>query len=141
MKKKNTFIIPIIRDDLIETCLDKLYKYTPDNFYVYVIDQTQNGIDRKLLDRIHLYIRPHRNLGFAKACNEGIKLVETEYFTLLNDDVECINSKWLQGIIDTFKMIKKQTPDKPAVMVNPASIKLPDWSVGFPKGQDFYILP
>lgn len=81
------------------------------------------------------------NLGFAKATNMGISLVETPYFTMCNDDVEFINRKWWWGCMDTFDKVADATPDRPAVMVNPASIKLPDWSVGRPKGDDFYILP
>ena len=141
-KKTNTFIIPIIRTDLIRRCLETLYRYTPDNFYIYVVDQSPEGIDQDIIDKyIHLYLRPYRNLGFAKATNEGIKLVETPYFTMCNDDVEFINKGWWQGILDTFKMVDKATPDKHAMMVNPASLKLPDWSVGRPQGEDFYILP
>ena len=138
--RKNTFIIPIIRDDLIERCLDTIYKFTdPDSFYVYVIDQTKNGIDQKLLDRIHLYIRPYRNLGFSKSCNTAIKLVETEYFTLVNDDVEFINTRWWQGIEESFAKVNASTPNKPAVGVNASSIRLPGWSVNLSK--DFDIMP
>lgn len=140
--KTNTFIIPIIRTDLIERCLYTLYKNTPHNFYVYVIDQSKHGIDRDIIDKyIHLYIRPYRNLGFAKATNEGIKLVETKYFTMCNDDVEFMDKRWWKGVTDTFDKVNRETPEKPAVLVNPASAKLPDWSVGAPKGDDHYILP
>lgn len=147
----NTFIIPCIRTDLIERCLETLYKYTPPNFYVYVIDQTILGLPAEKLRAKYknlMIIRTPRtsthhagNLGFAKASNLGIQLVETPYFTLCNDDVEFINRKWWWGAMDTFKKVEEATPDRPAVMVNPASLKLPDWSVGLPKGQDHYILP
>jgi GT2 family glycosyltransferase len=137
--KTNTFIIPIIRDDLLGKCLETLYENTPNNFYVYVIDQTKNGIDKKIVDKyIHLHLRPHRNLGFSKACNTGIKLVETEYFTLLNDDVEFIGD-WWGGIMGTFKRIEEATPDKPPVAVNPSTIKLPGWSIG--QKDDFWVIP
>lgn len=142
MLKLNTLVIPVVRDDLIERCLETLYRHTPHNFYVYVIDQTPNGLDKALIDKyIHLYIRPHRNLGFAKATNLGISLVETPYFTMCNDDVEFINDKWWDGVLDTFEVVDKATPTRPCMMVNPASLKLPDWSVGRPAGDHFYILP
>lgn len=148
--KENTFIIPIIRPDLIEKCLETIYKYTVPNFYVYVIDQTPNGIDMNLRNKYKdlMIIRTPRtdihtkgNLGFAKATNLGIKMVETPYFTMCNDDVEFVNRKWWWGVLDTFKQVNEATPDKPCMMVNPASIKLPDWSVGRPSGDDHYILP
>lgn len=138
----NTFLIPVIRTDLIRRCLETLYRYTPPNFYVYVVDQSKNGIEKDIIDKyIHLYIRPYRNLGFAKSFNEGLKLCETEYFSTCNDDVEFINPEWWDGILKTFDKVDKATPHKPCCMVNPSSIKLPDWSVGKPKGKDHYIMP
>lgn len=148
---QNTFIITPVRPDLIERCLETLYKHTVPNFYVYLIDQTPKGLNSELLRNKYknlMYIRTPRtmthhagNLGFAKVANLGISLVETPYFTLCNDDVEFVNRKWWQGVMDTFTKVEASTPDRPAVMVNPASIKLPDWSVGLPKGEHHYILP
>ena len=100
--KLNTFVIPIIRPDCIERCLETLYKYTPDNFYVYIIDQTVKGIDYNLRDRYRnlMIIRTPKtdvhytgNLGFAQATNLGAQLVQTPYFTMCNDDVEFLNPK------------------------------------------------
>lgn len=142
MKKVNTCIYPIIRDDLIEKSLETLYKYTEHNFYVYVIDQTVNGLPSRIInDYVHLYFRPRRNLGFSKACNTAIRVVDTPYFTLCNDDVEFISSHWWQGVLNTFEKVDKATPDKPCVMVCPASTKLPDWSIGRPRGDHHYIVP
>lgn len=147
--KLNTFVIPIIRPDCIERCLETLYKYTPDNFYVYIIDQTVRGIDYNIRDKYKnlMLIRSPRtdkhhtgNLGFTQASNLAIQLVQTPYVTFLNDDVEFINKKWWQGVEDTFAKVAATTPERPAMIVNVASIKLPDWSVGRDKGDDFYIL-
>ena len=119
------------------------------NFYVYIIDQTPNGLATDLRDRYKnlMVIRTPKtmthtkgNLGFAKATNIGISLVETPYFTMCNDDVEFINRSWWSGVMETFQLVASQTPDRPPMMVNPASLKLPDWSVGRPKGDDFYII-
>jgi len=150
MPKENTFIIPIIRGDLIERCLETLYAYTPDNFYVIIVDQTARGIDMSLRDRFKnlMIIRTPRtdthftgNLGHSQATNLGVSLVQTPYVTFLNDDVEFVNIGWWQGIVDTFIKVERATPTRPALLINAASIKLPDWSVGLPKGQDHYILP
>lgn len=81
------------------------------------------------------------NLGFAKATNLGVALVETPYFTMCNDDVEFIDRSWWFGVMDTFKMVDEATPDRTAMMVNPASVRLPDWSVGRPSGDHCDILP
>lgn len=105
--------------------LETLYKYTPDNFYVFVIDQTGSLEAQKNNEHLtHLWIRPYRNLGFAKACNTGIMLSQTPYVTVLNDDVEFLDNRWWQGIEDTFAM------DEKIVVVNPNSPKEGAWGYG-----------
>lgn len=146
-----TVICPIIRPDLVERMLETLYEYTENIFYCFIIDQTVHGIDATALRNKYknlMVIRPPKsdtyytgNLGFAKATNLGIQLTQTPYFMMCNDDVEFINSKWWQGVLDTFEKVEKATPERPAVIVNPSTIKLPDWSVGREKGDDHYILP
>jgi GT2 family glycosyltransferase len=81
------------------------------------------------------------NLGFAQATNLGIQLVQTPYFTMLNDDCELIFPEWWQGILDTFQQVEEATPERPAVIVCAASVRLADWSVGRAAGDDFEILP
>ena len=149
--KWNTFVLIVTVLGLYERCLETLYKYTePNSFYVYLIDQTIEGVDKNLRDKYPnlMIIRTPKsdiyktgNLGHSKASNLGIQLAITPYVTYLNDDVEFVSSKWWDGVMDTFKKVEEATPDRPAIMVNPASIKLPDWSVGRKDGDDFYILP
>lgn len=150
--KFNTFVIVVTVPGYIDRCLETLYRYTDkDTFYVYIIDQTINGLDSTKLRNQYenlMVIRTPKsdlhhtgNLGHSQATNLGIRLVDTPYFTMLNDDVEFINKGWWQGILDTFDKVERATPDRPAVMVNAASLKLPDWSVGRQSGDDFYILP
>lgn len=136
---ENTLIYPVIRTDLLEQSLKTLYRHTPDNFYVYVIDNSLNGIDKSLYKYIHHYIKPYRNLGFAKSFNTGLSLVETPYVTTCNDDVAFINYRWWEGVLKTFDKVDKATPDRPCLLVTPSSVKLPDWSVGRPSGDHFYI--
>jgi len=146
-----TVITPVIRPDLIERMLDTLYEYTEPMFYVYVIDQTVNGLDstrlRNKFKNLMIIRTPKSdihytgNLGFAQATNLGISLVQTPYFMMCNDDVEFIHPKWWQGVMDTFDKVEKATPHRPAVIVNPSSLKLADWSVGRVAGDDFYIIP
>lgn len=148
--KLNTFIIPYLGGELIYRCLDTLYKYTPNNFYCFIIDQSIKGLDVNLRDKYKnlMVIRTAKtdvhytgNLGHSQATNLGVQLTQTPYVTFLNDDVFFINLNWWQGILDTFGKVEKASPTRPAMMVNAASIKLPDWSVGKPKGEDHYILP
>ena len=118
MLKKNTFIIPIIKGYHIGRFLETLYKYTPDNFYVYVIDQCINDdAYLKYHDKVHFWIKSYRNLGFAKGMNTGIRLAQTKYITLANDDLEFMHKSWWQGIEDSF------ATDSRIVAVNPMSPK------------------
>ncbi len=124
--KTNTFIIPIIRPDFIGKMLETLYKHTePDSFDVIVIDQTGTKEAQDKYEKLsHLWIRPYRNLGFSKAMNTGIKLAQTEYVTLANDDIEFMNEAWWQGVLDTFAM------DHHIIAVNPNSPKEGSWGYG-----------
>lgn len=81
------------------------------------------------------------NIGFQQATDLGLRLTDTPYMTCLNDDVEFISDKWWQGIVDTFDKVATASPERPAMLVNAGSIKLPDWSVGKKSGEDHYILP
>ena len=164
--KWNTFIIPVILTSNIDRCLETIYKYTePGSFYIYIMDQSVKGLDATALRNKYknlMVIRTPKsdryytgNLGFAKATNLGIQLVTTPYFTMLNDDVELISTKWWQGVLDTFEDIEWKKDDEgkwlkdkdgnriqsdaPAVIACCASVKLADWSVNSDK--DFEILP
>src|SRR5437016_2525907 len=105
-----TVIIPCIRPDLIDRCIETLYKYTEPMFYVFIIDQTMNGLDSTALRNKYknlMVIRTPKsdvhytgNLGFAQATNLGIQLVSTPYFMMCNDDVEFIHKGWWKGVMD-----------------------------------------
>lgn len=125
MPKLNTFVIPIIQSNFLDKCLESLYKYTPPNFYVFVIDQTPNGCYNKMYKNyVHLWVNSYRNLGFSKAVNTGFALCQTPYMTCLNDDVEFLDKSWWQGVEDTFKM------DEKIIAVNPNSPKEGAWGYG-----------
>lgn len=150
MDKLLTVVIPIIRLDMIERCLETLYKYTDNIFYVTVVDQSVKGMDMSLREKYKnlMIIRAPKtdlhytgNLGFTQASNLGLSLAQTPYVMFLNDDVEFIHPAWWDGVLETFAKVEKATPERPPLLVNVASIKLPDWSVGKPKGEDHYILP
>lgn len=124
--KTNTFIIPIIQPNYIGKMLETLYKYTEPNFNVIVIDQTTTREAQDKYEKLsHIWLRPYRNLGFSKAMNTGIKLAQTEYVTLCNDDLEFMNKAWWQGVLDTFEM------DHHIIAVNPNSPKEGSWGYGY----------
>lgn len=126
MEPTNTFVIPFIRNDFIGPMLKSLYEYTdPETFRVIVIDQSPKGVYNEIRDKTHLYIRPYRNLGFAKAMNTGIRLATTEYVSCYNDDVEFFNHDWWQGIVTTFETLGDN-----CFAVNPMSPREAAWGYG-----------
>lgn len=131
-KPTAVFIIPLIRSDYITKYLDSLYKYTDIDFKVIVIDQTLDKTAyEKNKDRVHLWINAYRNLGFSKAHNTGAILAmreDPDYIVFSNDDIEFMNKRWWQGIMDTFAQ------DKQIIGVNPNSPRIAMWGYGVDEG-------
>lgn len=136
----NTFIFNPIRNDFIGRAIETLYQYTDmSQNRVIVVDQTKNGL-KLPMDKVHMVIRPYRNLGFAKSLNEGIIHAlrwGSEYISCFNDDVEWINKAWWQGIVDTFNMPSV----KEILVVAPESPRLPLWGYGNTKGDYINVIP
>jgi GT2 family glycosyltransferase len=107
-KPINTFIIPCLNNlDGLRKLVWSLYKYTPHNFQVFVIFNGTFGdfqIAQQMFpgNEVHLWIKGNRNFGFAKSMNMGIKLAQTEYITLANDDVEVIYPTWWEEVEALF---------------------------------------
>lgn len=103
----NTYIIPTLNNvgGLINL-VNSLYHNTPHNFKVISIfngtDDDYKYAKNSLKDKVHLWIRPYRNLGFGKSMNLGIRLADTKFVTLANDDVEVIYPTWWQETMALF---------------------------------------
>lgn len=135
---KNTFIFNPVRPDYIHKALDSLYKHTDmTECRVIVVDQTMTGLD---LDRekVHMILRPNRNLGFAKSMNEGVIHAlrwGSKYITCANDDIEYMDSRWWDGIEETFELYGEMV-----VAVNPMSPLEPGWGYGLEHGINIELL-
>jgi GT2 family glycosyltransferase/intein/homing endonuclease len=131
--KKVTYIVTPICDVYICRFVYTLYKYSePDSFNLIVIDQTENGFRKEVMEylkgKVHLYMHPRRNLGYAKAMNEGVihgLHWNTPYLCISNDDIEIMDKRWLQGIWDTFALDEKRI-----VGVVPMSPRVAGWGYG-----------
>lgn len=128
-----TYIFTPICEKFISRALYTLYKYSnPGSFRVVVVDQTKDGFSEEtrdyIKDKVHLYIHPIRNLGYAKAMNEGIVHGlhwKTPLICCANDDIEIIDSRWMQGVYDTFAL------DPERIMgVVPMNPRIPGWGYG-----------
>jgi len=97
---------------------------TPEDAYrVIIINQSGKDLSPYIRDGLaHLIIDSYRNLGFAKACNTGMRLADTEYVGILNDDVEFMYPEWWNDMLAEFKAL-----DTVACAINP-------WSPRNPRG-------
>lgn len=91
--KNITIIIPNLNGmRYLEGCLESLEKQSDTDFEIVMIDNgsTDGSVawvrEHYPSVRIRAY---HRNTGFCKAVNEGIRLSSSEYVLLLNNDVVC----------------------------------------------------
>lgn len=135
MEKINTFIVFPVIPDYVEAFLRTLHQFTPPNFQVIVVDQTKDGIYDKVKQfNPEVYMRVYRNMGFSKAANMGAALATTKYITIANDDIEIVNSKWWEGIEETFAM------DERIIAVNPDSPKIAMWGYGCDHYTKFEVL-
>lgn len=120
--------VPLIRTDYIKRYLETLYANTPEEFRVFVCDQSVEGMDKELIKKyVHWYVRPYHNLGFAKATNELMWTAYRQgypYIAACNDDVEYMHPKWFQGIKDQF------AEDEKIMAVSPESPRVPLWGYG-----------
>jgi GT2 family glycosyltransferase len=112
-KKINTFIIPTLNNySGLYRLLVTLEKFTKPDYNVIIIN---NGHSLKSLsdeakeymakarEKATIWIDPKRNLGFGKAMNQGLKLADTEFVTIANDDVEILYNGWWEEIMDMFE--------------------------------------
>lgn len=132
MSRQVTYIITPICELYVGRFVQTLYKYSePDNFNLVVIDQTKDGFSKPMMDylkdKVHLYMHPRRNLGYAKAMNLGITIAlhqKTPLICLANDDIEIMDSRWIDGVMQTFAL------DERIIGVSPMNPRVPGWGYG-----------
>jgi GT2 family glycosyltransferase len=128
----NTFVFPIVRNDMILDALESLFENTPQNYKVIVVNQSEwNDLEYNweydVWEASDIVIRPSLNYGFAQAANLGTRLATTKYVTIANDDVIFLPD-WWDGIERTFERFNET--DKPPMVVAPMSPKEPGWGWG-----------
>lgn len=90
------------------------------NFEVIIADNGSNDGSISFLLSNYPAIRLIRfteNLGFAKGYNEALKQVESEYYALLNSDVE-ITPGWLQPVAELLENDKTIAAAQPKILSN-----------------------
>ena len=121
---KMDVVYPHLNYKNIKKSLHTLRERTPKENLGKVILINQSGETREDLDKfvdIHVKIK---NQGFARACNLGIRLSDSPFVACMNDDVEIVHSKWIEGIVETFNRYDN------ALCVSPSSPRNPAYSGG-----------
>lgn len=92
----------------LKECIDSLYTQTYSNFRIIIIDNCSTDSDYKWLDNYKnlIFKKLDKNYGFDKAVNEGIKLSNSEYVVLLNNDTVA-KKNWLDELIKCIESDKK----------------------------------
>lgn len=106
-----SIIIPVFNKlEYTKYCLDYLYKNTSNkyNWEVILIDNGSNDGTEEFIQEYFLskekfsFIRNSYNLGFAKACNIGIKSRKGKDVILLNNDTLPLTN-WLEAIMEEIE--------------------------------------
>ena len=92
----------------LKECIDSLYTQTYSNFRIIIIDNCSTDSDYKWLDNYKnlIFKKLDKNYGFDKAVNEGIKLSNSEYVVLLNNDTVA-KENWLEELTKCIERDKK----------------------------------
>ncbi|MBW9156998.1 glycosyltransferase family 2 protein [Clostridium tagluense] len=107
---KATIIIPNYNGQkYLKDCLDTLFKQSFKSFETIIVDNaSKDGSYDFILENYPqvklIYLK--ENYGFSKAVNEGIKVSDSEYVVLLNNDTE-VGSYWLENLVNCIESDEK----------------------------------
>jgi N-acetylglucosaminyl-diphospho-decaprenol L-rhamnosyltransferase len=81
-------------------CINSLYGTVYEDFEVVVVDNDQERVPPEIPCPVRL-IRNPENVGFARACNQGILASEGEYVVLINPDT-LVEGDFFEGLEEFF---------------------------------------
>ncbi|CAK7192908.1 hypothetical protein COMNV_01118 [Commensalibacter sp. Nvir] len=105
-QQRVTFIIPTtLNNRYVTKCIHSVIKNTsyPHCEFLLILSQNCQLSDEQTRNLTHLLAHENVNylqifsdaFNFSHSCNSGIKLAQTDFVVILNDDVTPINNEWL----------------------------------------------
>lgn len=88
--------------DVLKTCLESLKKTLSDDRYeILVVDNGSSEKNRAEYEKLKIkyrfnYIYQPMEFHFSKMCNLGAENANGQFLLFLNDDIEAINSGWME---------------------------------------------
>ncbi len=86
---------------LLKDCLSSLVKQSFKDFEIILVDNNSSDDSLKFVLSNYPQVRViklHKNFGFARAINEGVKQSTAEYVIFLNNDT-WVEKDWLENLI------------------------------------------
>lgn len=114
---KTSIIIPVCNGlELTKKCIESIKRHTHEQYEIIIIDNNSTDGTPEYLKGINdiKIISNIVNQGFAKSCNQGIKIASGDNILLLNNDI-IVTKNWLAN------MIKILYSDGKTAMVGPVS--------------------
>ncbi len=103
---KVSIIIPVFNKvELTRKCVEEIQKNTPEELYeLIIVDNGSTDGTKEFLKWLETNFKNvkiiinEKNLGFAKACNQGANVASTDYLLFLNNDTEPLKG-WLEPLL------------------------------------------
>ena len=107
--------------ELTRNCINSIVKNTEIEYKLIIIDNASDDETKKYLEQLKgkegsrvLLIRNECNLGFIKAVNQGMRILEAPYVCLINNDT-VVTKGWLS------EMIRAAESSSRIGLINPSS--------------------
>ncbi|MBI4446798.1 MAG: glycosyltransferase family 2 protein [Acidobacteria bacterium] len=90
MTRLSIIVVNYKSTDFLSKCLQSIQKETSSlNYHITVVDNASNDPSLAKIERDFpgvSILRNRQNLGFSKACNQGLRLEKADYYLLVNPD-------------------------------------------------------
>lgn len=100
--KASIIIVNFNSGDHLRRCLQSICKQTPDaNYEIWIIDNYSRDHSLDFLSNFNKrsiqLIKNQTNLGYAKACNQGLRMATGDLLVTMNPDIE-VGPDWLNRL-------------------------------------------